>query len=211
MEFFGISLAAWMSIVALVVVIIISCFNEELNVGASEHLFRHRRGGNFHERKRKQGRGGVPVELVYDPGGRDLHVRHGPGQRHPGQDHVLLDSRLRRQHDAAAFDHLRFDRVHHHDRPGKHRRCGAAGPHLHGHCGPGEDVGIPDDASSSSGRPTRPASRHLPPRGSSPTVSSPGCSTDSRALCQVLHRRAGLEDLLQLHRWPRASSPSPAS
>ncbi|HET6488449.1 MAG TPA: SLC13 family permease [Syntrophales bacterium] len=33
MEFFGISLAAWMSILALTIVIIISCFFEELNVG----------------------------------------------------------------------------------------------------------------------------------------------------------------------------------
>jgi len=33
MEFFGISLAAWMSILALTIVIIISCINEELHVG----------------------------------------------------------------------------------------------------------------------------------------------------------------------------------
>jgi di/tricarboxylate transporter len=39
MEFFGISLAAWMSILALVVVIIISCFNEELNVGVLSIAF----------------------------------------------------------------------------------------------------------------------------------------------------------------------------
>ncbi|HEX7504698.1 MAG TPA: hypothetical protein VF336_05470, partial [Syntrophales bacterium] len=33
MEFFGISLAAWMSILALTIVIVISCFFEDLNVG----------------------------------------------------------------------------------------------------------------------------------------------------------------------------------
>ena len=33
MEFLGISLAAWMSILALTIVIIISCVNEELHVG----------------------------------------------------------------------------------------------------------------------------------------------------------------------------------
>ena len=33
MEFLGVSLAAWMSILALTIVIIISCVNEELHVG----------------------------------------------------------------------------------------------------------------------------------------------------------------------------------
>ena len=33
MEFLGVSLAAWMSILALAIVIIISCVNEELHVG----------------------------------------------------------------------------------------------------------------------------------------------------------------------------------
>ena len=146
MEFFGISLAAWMSILALTIVIVISCFFEELHVGLLSIAFAIIVGAIFMDDVGRKDRDGVPAEPLHDPGGCDLHVLHGPGKRHLGEDHVLLDQVVRRQHDAAALHHLLPDHFHHHDRPGKHRRCRTAGPHLHGHRRPRGDVGFLHDA-----------------------------------------------------------------
>ena len=92
MEFLGVSLAAWMSILALVIVIIISCVNEELHVGLLSIAFAIIVGAVFMNMSGAKGRDGVPAEPLHDPRGRDLHVRHGPGERDPGEGHVLLRS-----------------------------------------------------------------------------------------------------------------------
>ncbi len=61
MEFLGVSLAAWMSILALTIVIIISCVNEELHVGLLSIAFAIIVGAVFMDMRAAQGRGGVPA------------------------------------------------------------------------------------------------------------------------------------------------------
>ena len=170
MEFFGISLAAWMSILALVIVIVISCVNEELHVGLLSIAFAIIVGAVFMNMSGGKVVAGFPLSLFMILVGVTFMFSMAQVNGTLGKTHVLLDPAVRRQHDAAALHHLRSDHLHHHDRTGQHRRCRAAGPHLHGHRGPRGDVGLLHDPHRRRAPPTRPVSLPLPPRGSSHTV-----------------------------------------
>jgi di/tricarboxylate transporter len=63
MEFFGISLAAWMSILALTIVIIISCVNEELHVGLLSIAFAIVVGALFMNESANKVVAGFPLSL----------------------------------------------------------------------------------------------------------------------------------------------------
>ena len=63
MEFLGVSLAAWMSILALTIVIIISCVNEELHVGLLSIAFAIIVGAIFMDQRAAKTVMGFPLSL----------------------------------------------------------------------------------------------------------------------------------------------------
>ena len=202
MEFLGVSLAAWMSILALTIVIIISCVNEELHVGLLSIAFAIIVGAIFMNMRASDVVKGFPLSLFMILVGVTFMFAMAQVNGTLGKSHVLCDPRLRRQHDAAAPDHLRADHLHHHDRPGQHRRCRSAGAHHHGHRGPGGHVGLLHDPHRRRGLQLggllalRPHGDHLPrPRREDGTP-------DPGSLREVLDQRDRLEGLLQLRRGP---------
>ena len=129
-----ISLPALMSILALVILVGISCVNEDLNVGFLGIAFGIIVGGVF---------GGTPASKIMNAFPLSLFMilvgvcyipfRYGTNQRHHGKTHCLFHSCLQRQHCFNSYHYFLTFRLLDHYRPWQHRRLRTYGSGSYGY------------------------------------------------------------------------------
>ena len=195
---------AWISLVALLVVIVASC-TTTVNPGVLSIVFAWVIGVYLGPMLGKAiglkaVMAGFPTELFLTLVGVTAAVRAGPGQRHAGAGRPPGGAVLPGQRRADADHVLRPGAGARLDRGGQHRGGGAGGPDGHGGRRPGGHPGLPDD---DHGRPRRRGRRPVAVRADGDHRRRPD-GPDGAVRLRVA-------DLRRTTCWPTRSSPSPAT
>ena len=118
-----ISLPALVSILALVILVGISCVNEDLNVGFLGIAFGIIVGGIFSQvLTAAKIMNAFPLKPFHDSGWCNLPLWYGSDQRHYGKTYGLFRTCLQRQYCPCTVNHLYSLHFRNHYRPWQYRR-----------------------------------------------------------------------------------------
>mgnify|MGYP000040178393 CR=1 FL=1 len=129
-----ISLPALVSILALVILVGISCVNEDLNVGFLGIAFGIIVGGVFAGTPASKVMNAFPLSLFMILVGVTFLFGMASDQRHYGKTYCLFYSCLQRQHCPCTYHYLHPCYFYHHHRTWQHRWLRIDGSGCNGYC-----------------------------------------------------------------------------